>query len=175
MNSNDIRQRIAYDPKTAQNVRETTRTFLNSISKQYPIAITLTFKQSYAVHTNAGTHYKKLDIDAVKQSVKHFQHKMNQQVFGSAAKRHGKHLSYIPVVEGVRTGKNLHVHMAVGNIPAHVMFNEIEALVNKAKLSVELLDKQHKVALAYDSGWLAEYLLKEVTANNTDNILWDLA
>ncbi|MDE2056968.1 MAG: hypothetical protein KGI88_07035 [Betaproteobacteria bacterium] len=126
-------------------MKDELRKYFTSISSRFPIAVTLTFKQSYAVHTVKGTHYKKLDSDAVKRAVKHFQNKLNQQVYGSAAKRYGKKLSYIPVIEGEKSGKHLHVHMVIGDIPQHVMLNQIDTLVTKAKTSVELIDEQHKV------------------------------
>jgi len=78
-------------------------------------------------------------------------------------------------IEGKISNKNLHVHMAIGNLPEHVRFNEFDEMVRNAKVSVCELDKQHKVELAGDSGWMTEYLIKELSRRNTDNILWDLA
>ncbi len=78
------------------------------------------------------------------------------------------------VVEGARTHKNLHLHIAIGNIPAYVKFNNFDVLVRNAKLKVEQIDDQHKLAIAGDSGWM-DYITKELGMKDTDNILWDLA
>ena len=101
-----------------------------------------------------------------------FQQKLNFAVFGHAAKRHGKTLKYLPVVEGERSGKRLHLHFAIGNLPKHVMFNQFDALVCQAKKYVEHVDEQYKVDIA-DSGWL-EYITKETATKHSDNVLWQL-
>jgi hypothetical protein len=65
--------------------------------------------------------------------------------------------------------------MAIGNLPDYVKWNEIDVLVRNAKLSIAELDEQHKVDIAGDSGWIGEYLTKELGMKDTDNVLWDLA
>ena len=77
------------------------------------------------------------------------------------------------VIEGERTGKNLHLHIAIGNVPDYVKWSDLDKLVRNAKLRVEELDEQHKVDIV-DSGWM-EYLTKELGMKDTDNVLWDLA
>ncbi len=65
--------------------------------------------------------------------------------------------------------------MAIGGLPQHVKWSEWDGLVCNAKLSVEGIDEQHKVEIAGDSGWIGEYLTKELGTHDTDNVLWDLA
>ena len=65
--------------------------------------------------------------------------------------------------------------MAIGGLPDYVKWNEIDGFVRKAKLSVDELDQQHKVDIAGDSGWMGQYLTKELGIKDTDNVLWDLA
>jgi len=175
MKLQDIRQRLAYEPDARPTTKEATRSFFNQICTQYPVALTITFKQSLEIKNDFGMYYKKLDEDDIKRIVEHFQHKLNRQAFGSSAKRYGKGFSYIVVVEGKISNKNLHVHMAIGNLPEYVKFNEIDDMVRNAKVSVCELDKHHKVELAWDSGWMTEYLIKELSRKNTDNVLWELA
>ena len=86
---------------------------------------------------------------------------------------YGKALKYLVVVEGERTGKNLHLHMAIGGLPSYVKWNEVDGLVRNTKIKVAELDEQHKVDIV-DSGWM-EYLTKELGMKDTDNVLWDLA
>jgi hypothetical protein len=175
MNLEQIRQKVAYSPNALPTQKDATRSMFHSISTQYPVALTLTFKQFLSIENVMGKYYKKIDKDDIRRIVTHFQHKLNKEIFGSSAKRYGKGLKYLVVIEGERTYKNLHVHMAIGNLPAHVKYNEIDNLVRNAKLSVDGVDEQHKVELAGDSGWMTQYLLKELSANDTENILWDLA
>ena len=173
MNLQAIRTKTAYNANTVATQKQATRTWLNSLHKQYPVALTLTLKQHNVVTNAYGTYIQKMDKDEVRRVAKHFTQKLNQQIFGSSAKRYGKGLSYLIVVEGERTNKNLHLHMAIGNLPAYVKWNEIDGLVRNAKLRVEELDEQHKVDIV-DSGWM-EYLTKELGMKDTDNVLWDLA
>ncbi len=113
--------------------------------------------------------FPKQDCERITQR---FQQKLNFAVFGHAAKRHGKTLKYLPVVEGELSGKHLHLHFAIGNLPKHVRFNQFDALVCQAKKYVEHVDEQHKVDIA-DSGWL-EYITKETATKHSDNVLWQL-
>ncbi len=173
MNLAQIRQKTAYCATAMPTQKQATRTWLNGLHKQYPLALTLTLKQTNLVKNNNGVYIQKLNINEIRRIAKHFTQKLNQQVFGSSAKRYGKGLKYLVVVEGERTGKNLHLHMAIGDLPSHVKWNEVDGLVRKAKLRIAELDEQHKVDIV-DSGWM-EYLTKELGMKDTDNILWDLA
>ena len=167
-----IRQKLAYNPNAVPSQKQATRTWLNSLNKQYPLALTLTLKQYVEVKNAKGVYYKQIDKEDVRQIATHFTHKLNKQVFGSSAKRYGKGLKYFVVIEGERTHKNLHLHMAIGDLPTYVKWNEIDGLVRNAKLSVEGLDEQYKVDIV-DSGWM-EYITKELGMRDTDNVLWDL-
>jgi hypothetical protein len=170
----NIRQKLAYNPKAQLTAKHSTRTFLNSLSTQYPLALTLTLKQCIEIKNAKGVHYKQINRDDVRNIARHFTHKLNKQVFGSSAKRFGKGLKYLIVVEGERSHKHLHIHMAIGDLPSYVKWNEVNTLVQNAKLSVEGLDEQYKLVIAGDSGWM-EYLTKELGKHDTDNVLWDLA
>ncbi len=174
MNLYEIRKKTAYDATLVATQKQATRDFLRSIHQQYPLALTLSLKQSISIKNANGVFIEKIDIDACRRIATHFTHKLNQQVFGSSAKRYGKALKYLVVVEGARTHKNLHLHIAIGNIPAYVKFNNFDVLVRNAKLKVEQIDDQHKLAIAGDSGWM-DYITKELGMKDTDNILWDLA
>jgi len=49
------------------------------------------------------------------------------------------------VVEGEHTGKNLNLHIVIGDLPNYVKWNEVGSLVRKVKLKVAELDEQDKV------------------------------
>jgi hypothetical protein len=176
MNIEQIRQKTAFSPNAQPTQKEATRNWLNSIHKDYPIALTLTLKQFIEIKNDKGTYFKRINKDDIRRIAMHFQHKLNKQMFGCrGAKKYRKSLKYLMVIEGERTYKNLHIHMAIGGLPDYVKWNEIDALVRNAKLSVTELNEQHKVDIAGDSGWMGQYLTKELGVQDTDNVLWDLA
>jgi hypothetical protein len=173
MKLDQIRQRTAYDANSLPTQKQATRIWLSSKSSEYPLALTLTLKQAVSQKTAFGAYKRcitRIDCERIAQR---FIQKLNKEIFGNSAKRHNKSLKYLVVIEGERTFKQLHLHMAIGNLPKHVRFNEFDGLVKKAKIRVEEIDTQHKVDIA-DSGWM-EYITKELGAKDTENVLWNLA
>jgi len=162
-----------YAPIRVAPLKQATRNMFNSLHKQYPIALTLTLKQSFPITNAYGTYIQRINKDEVRRIATHFKHKLNQQIFGSSAKRYGKGLKYLIVMEGERTKKNLHLHMAIGGKPDYVKWNELSTLVSNAKRKVVEIDEEYKVDIV-DSGW-SEYITKELGMYDTDNIFWDLA
>ena len=174
MKLQDIRIRTAYNANDLPTQKVATRTWLNGLSKDFPIALTLTLKQTIVESTDRGTYKRKLTRIDCEKIAKRFIQKLDREVFGKyAAEKGGKSLKYLPVVEGERSNKNLHLHFAIGGLPSHVKFNQFDALVTKAKVNVEHIAAEHKVDIA-ESGWIA-YITKEVGTKDTDNVLWTLA
>ena len=172
MKLEEIRRRTAYNPNALPTVKAATRTWVCSMANEFPLALTLTLKQTIVEETPKGTVRRAITKQDCERITQRFQQKLNFAIFGNAAKRHGKTLKYLPVVEGERSGKHLHLHFAIGNLPKHVRFNQFDALVCEAKKYVEHVDEQHKVDIA-DSGWL-EYITKETATKHSDNVLWQL-
>jgi len=168
----EIRRRTAYDPNKLPTVKAITRTWVSSMANDFPLALTLTLKQTIVEETPNGTVRRAITKQDCERITQRFQQKLNFAVFGHAVKRYGKTLKYLPVVEGERSGKHLHLHFAIGNWPKHLLFNQFDALVCQAKKYVEHVDEQHKVDIA-DSGWL-EYITKETATKHSDNVLWQL-
>ena len=173
MDLQTIRNRIAYESNARPSVKLAAQIWLGSISSSYPIALTLTLKQQIAYTSPKGSVRKRIDRNDCEKIAERFIRKLNQQVYGHAAHRYGKGLKYIVVVEGERTNKNLHLHMAIGDLPIHVRLNELEKFVSQAKLHVEHIDAQHKLDIA-DSGWMT-YITKECGRHDTENVLWHLS
>jgi hypothetical protein len=170
----DIRQKLAYNPNAQPTQKQATRTWLNSTSSDYQLALTLTIKQTIEIKNANGIRYKRIDRDEIRRIATHFTHKLNKQVFGvSAAKSGRKSLKYFVVIEGERTFKNLHIHMAIGGLDRDTQWWKFDELVRNAKRSVIELDEQHDLKIM-DSGWM-DYITKELGKNDTDNVLWELA
>lgn len=169
----EIRKRTAYDAKAAPTQKTAVRSWLTSLRSEYQFAVTLTIKQNTTVKTPHGVHVRKLkreDCDAIAHR---FTQKLNRQAFGKAADRYSKGLRYFAVVEGERTGKNLHLHLAVGNLPSGYMPHQFQVMVANAVNLVRELDTQHDVQIM-DSGW-TDYITKELGRLDSDNVLWHLA
>ena len=174
MKLQDIRIRTAYNPIALTTQKTATRTWLSGISKDFPLALTLTLKQNIVVTTDRGAYKRKLTRIDCERIAKRFTQKLNREVFGKrGADKFGHSLKYLPVVEGERSNKNLHLHFAIGGLPSHVKFSQFDRLVTNAKLNVEYIDAEHKVDVT-DSGWF-EYITKELGTKDTDNVLWTLA
>ena len=170
MKLEEIRRRTAYTPDALPTVKAATRTWVQSMYKDFPLALTLTLKQTIVEETPKGNVRRSITKQDCERITERFQQKLNRAVFGKAAERHGKSLRYLPVVEGERSGKHLHLHFAIGGLPSYVKFNQFDALVCEAKKYVRHVDEQHKVDIA-DSGWL-EYITKETATRHSDNVLW---
>jgi len=174
MKLQEIRKKTAYNPTAKPTVKVVARDWLRSKSKDYPLALTLTLKQTLIEHTNHGTYMRKLkrlDCDIVAER---FMQKLNREAFGKrGAEKYGLKLNYLAVVEGERSNKNLHLHFAVGGLPEHIKFNQFQQLVINAKSLVKEIDKEFEVNIT-DTGW-TEYIAKELGAKDTDNVLWHLA
>jgi len=168
----EIRKRTAYEESILPTPKSETQNWLRGMSSDFQFAVTLTMKQSILVNTERGQFVHKLqrkDCDAIAHR---FTLKLNRQVFGKAAERYNKGLRYLAVVEGERTRKSLHLHMAVGDYPKNIMYNQFAVQVRNAVDLVRELDEQHDVQI-FDSGW-TDYISKELGRKDTDNVLWQL-
>jgi hypothetical protein len=173
MKLEEIRRRTAYVPNAKPNVKAATRTWVRSMTGDFPLALTLTLKQTIVEQTPKGTIKRQITRHDCERIALKFQQKLNRAVFGRRlADKKGMTLKYLPVVEGERSGKHLHLHFAVGGLPSYVKFNQFNSLVTEAKQHVQHVDAQHKVDIA-DSGWL-EYITKETAPTHSDNVLWTL-
>ena len=173
MKLQEIRARTAYNPNALPTQKAAVRAWLGGMSREFPLSLTLTLKQTIVEKNDRGTYKRKLTRDDCERIAKRFTQKLNREVFGKyAAEKGGKSLKYLPVVEGERSNKHLHLHLAVGGLPSHVRFNQFDTLVTNAKLHVEHIDVQHEVDIT-DSGWI-EYITKEVGTKDSDNVLWTL-
>ncbi len=173
MKLQDIRTRTAYNPNALPTQKAAVRAWLGGMSKEFPLSLTLTLKQTIVEKNDRGTYRRALTRADCERIARRFTQKLNRQVFGKyAAEKCGKSLKYLPVIEGERSNKHLHLHFAIGGLPSHVKFNQFDTLVTNAKLQVEHVDSEHKVDIT-DSGWI-EYITKEVGTKDTDNVLWTL-
>ncbi len=171
MNLQRIREKTAYLEQPKNDLPMAGRIFAQTVFKG-TVGITLTLKQSFKVVSDRGTYYKRLDRDDCAWMAKRFKQKLNQAIFGNNAKRFNKSIRFLASVEGGTAGTKLHLHIVIGELPAHIQFKEIEGLIVKAKNKIAEINEEYEVNIV-DSGW-AEYSVKTITKKNTNSILWDL-
>lgn len=169
----EIRRKMAYYEACEASQKQAVRTWLAGMQQDFPFALTLTLKTSVTEKTERGTYQRPIKRDDCDRIALRFQQKLNREVFGRrAADKYGHTLKYLTVVEGERSCKALHLHIALGGLPKHVKPMQLQSLISNARLQVRELNEQFEVNVA-DSGWL-EYITKELGRRDSDNVLWQL-
>lgn len=80
-------------------------------------AVTLTLKSYRRLKNDRGQAVEQLSHFAAKSTLAYFVKRLNIALFGKAAKRFGRSVSIIPVLEGHGADKRLHYHCAIGGLP----------------------------------------------------------
>ena len=168
----EIRQKLATAENT-ESLKDAVRNYLRSRQHDFQYAVTLTFHPNIKVTTTRGAYSKALNRSDVEQAAAKFKRRLNDIALGSSAKRHGKSLNYFFVVEGERSSKQLHLHLIVGGELRKIKRCEFGMAVGQAAGLCEHIGTEIDVQVA-DSGWL-EYMTKEVSKHDTENVLWELA
>lgn len=172
MNLQQIRLRTGYNEKQVTSLKQTVRQWLGKT--QFPIALTLTLKQTITEETAFGVRKRALTRRDAEKMAERFKMKLNRELFGMrGADKQGKTLKYIFVLEGEVSKKNLHLHAAIGGFADSFDYKTLPEKVLTAKRLVKNIDTQFDLQIA-DCDWL-DYITKEITAQNTDNVLWQLA
>ena len=109
MKLQETRSRTAYNPNALPTQKAVVRAWLGGMSKDFPLALTLTLKQTIVEKNDRGVYRRALKREDCERIAKRLIQKLNRQVFGKyAADKCGKSLKYLPVVEGERSNKHLH-------------------------------------------------------------------
>ena len=139
---------------------------------QFSHAVTLTLKPYRIVATDKGDVCQVLtDIEA-KNTLRQFLNRLNVSLFGNAAKRYGKSVTVIALLEGTASKKLLHYHCALGNFPADQCEKAINAKIASAWHLTAFGNEQVKIKPMQTAGWLT-YSGKEIGFANADVIDWE--
>ncbi len=121
--------------------------------------VTLTIKQRR--RANNGKWFCADEVQC-QQAFWHFRDFLNRAVYGTAARRYGKRLRMIPVLEKSTdrksTGGRWHYHVAI-EPPTHLDEVEFEALIHKCWAKTDWGYREVKVRDNANSGWI-KYMLK---------------
>ena len=148
-------------------LRKTTQDWMLKRAERYTHAITLTLKPYRTVMTERGEVIEKLTIYDAKANMRHFINKLNAQIFGNAAKRYGKSISILPVLEGIRGHKLFHYHCAIGNLPESLCEAAISAKIRSAWQQTHFGNEQIDIQPMQTTGWVG-YMAKDMGRGNTD-------
>jgi hypothetical protein len=155
MNQNDYAQKTAYYD------------WLLKDAASYSHAATLTLKPYRSILTVRGEYVEHLTTIEAQRNFGLFLKRLNQNLFGNAAKRFGKSVSVLPVLEGNGDTKLFHYHCAIGNFPSHLPANAIPTLIECAWQQTPFGNEQVDVKPMRDTGWL-KYMGKEIGSRNTE-------
>lgn len=115
-----------------------------------PLAVTLTMKLRASGRA--------CDPVTASRNFRHFMNRLNRTVFGQAAKRYGKSLRVLPVLEQNQEGR-LHYH-AIIDRPERMEIAEFGALVRDTWLRTDFGYRHIDVQPVTGDGWVA-YLCKK--------------
>jgi len=153
-------------------LRNATLDWMLQQADSYTHAITLTLKPYRVVQTERGEMREALTKDNAKANMRHFINRVNNSMYGNAAKRYGKGISILAVIEGEATNKQLHYHCAIGNLPTTLNEQAIQSKITSAWHQTAFGNEQVHIQRMQTSGWL-NYLGKEVGLHGADVVDWE--
>ncbi len=127
-----------------------------------PAAVTLTMKKRNGARS--------ADDIVASENFRHFRNRLEHSLLGSAAKRHGKHLLMIVVLE-MSADDRLHYHCIIDR-PYHCCFGRFESVVREEWAKTDFGYRQVDIQDQPDEGW-TDYLLKRRQKRSLfDSIDW---
>jgi hypothetical protein len=106
--------------------------WLLQAADSYTHAATLTLKPYRTVLTPKGRFVISISPIEAQHNFVLFLKRLNSSMFGNAAKRYGKSVTVLPVLEGDGKIQLLHYHCAMGNFPAQLPTRAIDAKIISA-------------------------------------------
>ena len=144
---------ISYKKSSQSAIRD----WLNQCSWSNPFAVTLNLKQACAIETANGRSSIPLTDQVAAQNLRHFLNRLGKCYLGNAARRHGKKLPIIPVLEG-GNGHRLHYHLII-DLPVSVTLDEVYPLFVTEWTKTDWGYGQVHIQPCRDEGWL-NYITK---------------
>jgi hypothetical protein len=135
----------AFDRKCAEQLRA----LFDPISFENPVAVTLTMKKRVGC--------RNADLVVASQNFRHFMKRLNNNILGSAAKRHGRRLKTVAVIESNADGR-LHYHAMIDR-PYYCSFDTFKGVITDQRLRTDFGYRQIDIQDYADAGW-TNYLIK---------------
>lgn len=137
-----------------------------------PYAITLTMKQNRDVKTLRGQHTISLDDIAASRNFGYFMHRLNRKVYGRQAKRYGRILRVVPILERSKGTDRLHFHAGIER-PDKITDEAFRSLIKEQWYKTPWAYYQIDIQDSADDGWISyitKFSDKESVAESID---WD--
>lgn len=135
---------------------------IGSMPFHAPAAVTLTMKKRHGGRS--------ADDIVASENFRHFRNRLEHAILGSAAKRRGKHLLMIVVLE-TSADHRLHYHCIIDR-PHHCTFGRFEIVVREQWAKTDFGYSQVDIQDQPDEGW-TDYLLKRRQKRSLfDSIDW---
>lgn len=163
----------------SQKLQSAYRQCIAPYASHLQIAVTLTLKQGAKIkvprfENDSSDHYAywvKLNDDVLNSTIKYFTALLTAALYGNASKHKNKAAWARPLVlvavEGRKSDKRTHLHLAIGNIPEAKM-DTIEDVILAAWKRCDFGYKRNEVKpLTNAYGWLS-YMTKEVGYTDDD-------
>lgn len=153
--------------------RSTVETWLSDAEFTHAVTLTLIpgAVRSFASQLEVGCDSKDSRMmDAYSAALKRFGNRLNSRLFGNAARRNGKSVLLVPVFEGLRPGKTLHVHTGLG-VPVD-RFDTVSRAVDDAWHDATDFAGRTDVRLVTNTKGWSRYLAKEAVFFDRPSIDW---
>jgi hypothetical protein len=142
--------------------RDELERLINSVPFQNPAAVTLTLKKR--------TGSRIADTITASENFRHFRTRLESRVLGRGAKRHGKRLLIIAVLE-ISADHRLHYHCIIDR-PYYCSFERFSAIVRDQWPTTDFGYHQVDIQNQPDGGW-TDYILKQRQKESLlDSIDW---
>jgi hypothetical protein len=136
--------------------------FIKSIKFPNPVAVTLTMKKRVGGRA--------ADTIIASENFRHFRNRLNHTVLGSRAKRYGKQLAMVVVLE-ISADHRLHFHCIIER-PYHCSLEQFAAMIREQWWKTDFGYHQVDVQDQPDAGW-TDYILKQRQKRSLlDSIDW---
>ncbi len=190
MNLTEIRERQATVGTYRHDIKDLWRNWLaRDCSIDFNFGLTVMPEKKLVKHlagvrnVNGNKAYRHMTRAELEQALKKLVELLNRLIYKNAYRRYGKKLEGIMVIEGEKTGRDLHAHLAL-NKPDFITIREFARLVRRAlELSGEFLindptynantdnfDKKYRYKLdIIDRDWLY-YITKELNKLSVHNL-----
>lgn len=133
------------------------RDWLSKTAWNNPFGVTLNLKQVAATDADNGRSFVRLTEQHASQNLRHFLNKLGKHYYGNAARRYGKRLPIIPVLEG-GNGHRLHYHLTI-DLPVTASLEEVYPLFVAEWMATQWGYGQVHIQPCRDAGWL-DYITK---------------
>ena len=142
--------------------RQELERLINSVPFQNPTAVTLTLKK------RAG--WRTADPIAASENFRHFRTRLESRVLGCGAKRHGKRLLLVAVLE-ISADHRLHYHCIIDR-PCYCSLERFSAIIRDQWPKTDFGYHQVDIQSQSDKGW-TDYILKSRQKGSLlDSIDW---